>query len=398
MKKFLNAHYEKIILAVLLIAFAALLYYQLQFVQTAQNQDIDDIVNQKQPNTDYESIDFASKKEYKMETIFSEWNKVEPGEVSATATQMMAPYPMAECVFCHALIPSNAYPAIGETKNGKCPACGKALAPRIKVEIDALGRNDANSNNIPDDWEKEMHVSDEYSSPESDEDSDGFNLQQEYKAKTNPTDPLSHPKYITQMYSSAVSQKRFTGLELVSVDDTKEDKKDWTATFNVIRNDKRRTEFVRINVGTFNHQDGRTNVAFTLLDIEMDDKTQEYVAYIQRVGKQDERIVCRIKQPVYDPMPRVRLLNALYNRTITSSVGSSFKLGTAKTGEEQYNIISADPVTKEIIVESVGETPETFKLLPAPKDTSASNTAGTAQAGASSTNTKNDAAPFLQRQ
>ena len=398
MKKFLNAHYEKIILAVLLIAFAALLYYQLQFVQTAQNQDIDDIVNQKQPNTDYEPIDFGARKEYKMETIFSEWNKVEPGEVSATATQMMAPYPMAECVFCHALIPSNAYPAIGETKNGKCPACGKALAPRIKVEIDALGRNDANSNSIPDDWEKEMHVSDEYSSPESDEDSDGFNLQQEYKAKTNPTDPLSHPKYITQMYSSAVSQKRFTGLELVSVDDTKEDKKDWTATFNVIRNDKKRTEFVRINVGTFNHQDGRTNVAFTLLDIEMDDKTQEYVAYIQRVGKQDERIVCRIKQPVYDPMPRVRLLNALYNRTITSSVGSSFKLGTAKTGEEQYNIISADPVTKEILVESVGETPETFKLLPAPKDTSASNAAGTAQAGASSTNTKNDAAPFLQRQ
>lgn len=398
MKKFLNAHYEKIILAVLLIAFAALLYYQLLFVQKAQNQDIDDIVNQKQPKTDYESIDFATKKEYRMETIFSEWNKIEQDPASATATQMMAPYPMAECVYCHALIPSNAYPAIGETKNGKCPACGKALAPRIKVEIDALGRNDVNGNGIPDDWEKEMHVSDEYSSPESDEDSDGFNLQQEYKAKTNPTDPLSHPKYITQMYSSAVSQKRFTGLELVSVDDTKEDKKDWTATFNVVRNDKKRTEFVRINVGTFNHQDGRNNVAFTLLDIETDEKTQEYVAYIQRVGKQDERIVCRIKQPVYDPMPRVRLLNSLYNRTITSAVGSSFKLGTAKTGEEQYNIISADPVTKEIIVESVGETPETFKLLPAPKDTPAVNTAGTAQSGASSTNTKNDAAPFLQRQ
>jgi len=397
MKKFLNAHYEKIILAVLLIAFAALLYYQLLFVQKAQNQDVDTMVDQKQPDTDYERIDIDTKKEYKMETIFSEWNRVEPSPVSATATQMMAPYPMAECVFCHALIPSNAYPAIGETKNGKCPACGKALAPRIKVEIDALGRNDANSNSIPDDWEKEMHVSDEYSSPESDEDSDGFTLQQEYKAKTNPVDPLSHPKYITQMYSSAVSQKRFTGLELVSVDDTKEDKKDWTATFNVVRNDKKRTEFVRINVGTFNHQDGRTNVAFTLVDIEMDDKTQEYVAYIQRVGKQDERILCRIKQPVYDPMPRVRLLNALYNRTITSSVGSSFKLGTAKTGEEQYNIISADPVTKEIVVESVGEKPETFKLLPAPKDTSAANTAAT-QPGATSTNTKNDATPFLQRQ
>lgn len=397
MKKFLHAHYEKIILAALLIIFTASLYYSLMFIQKAQSQAVATKVKPVQKPSDYESIDFASGPKYKMETIFSEWNKVEPDQVSATATQMMAPYPMAECVFCHALIPSNAYPAIGETKNGKCPACGKALAPRIKVEIDALGRNDANSNSIPDDWEKEMHVSDEYSSPESDEDSDGFSLQQEYKAKTNPTDPLSHPKYITEMYSSAVSQKRFTGLELVSVDDTREDKKDWTATFNVVRNDKRRTEFVRINVGTFNHQDGRNNVAFTLLDIETDEKTQEYVAYIQRVGKQDERILCRIKQPVYDPMPRVRLLNALYNRTITSSVGSSFKLGTAKTGEEQYNIISADPVTKEIVVESVGETPETFKLLPAPKDASAAGTAA-AQPGAASTNTKNDATPFLQRQ
>ena len=398
MKKFLHAHYEKIILAALLIIFTASLYYSLMFMQKAQSQAVATKVKPVQKPSDYESIDFASGPKYKMENIFSEWNKVEPDQVSATATQMMVPYPMAECVFCHALIPSNAYPAIGETKNGKCPACGKALAPRIKVEIDALGRNDANSNNIPDDWEKEMHVSDEYSSPESDEDSDGFSLLQEYKAKTNPTDPLSHPKYITEMYSSAVSQKRFTGLELVSVDDSKEDKKDWTATFNVIRNDKKRTEFVRINVGTFNHQDGRTNVAFTLLDIETDEKTQEYVAYIQRVGKQDERILCRIKQPVYDPMPRVRLLNALYNRTITSSVGSSFKLGTAKTGEEQYNIISADPVTKEIVVESVGENPETFKLLPAPKDVSAANAAATAQPGAASTNTKNDATPFLQRQ
>ena len=91
MKKFLNAHYEKIILAVLLIAFAALLYYQLLFVQKAQNQDVDIIVDQKQPDTDYERIDIDTKKEYKMETIFSEWNKVEPDEVSATANQNLPP-------------------------------------------------------------------------------------------------------------------------------------------------------------------------------------------------------------------------------------------------------------------------------------------------------------------
>ena len=392
MKKFLYAHYEKIILAALLIIFTALLYYSLMFIQRAQNQEVATKVKPVQKPSDYESIDFSGSK-YKMETVFSEWKTVEPDVASATKTQMMTPYPMAECVHCHALIPASAYPAIGETKNGKCPACGKALAPRIKVDTDELaGRADVNSNGIPDEWEMEVAISSEYTHPDSDQDSDGFSLMQEYKAKTDPTDPLSHPKYITQVYVSAISQQRFTGLELVSVDMTKPDKKDWQATFNVVRNNRKRSEFVRINVGTFKNN----NVDFSLVDIEVDDKTQEPIAYIQRVGKV-ERIACRPKQAVYDPMPRVRFLNALYSRTFTSSVGSNFKLGTAKTGEELYNVISADPAAKTVVVESDSETPETFTLQLAPKDVPAANTGSSAIPGAPPVNTK-DSSPFLQKQ
>ena len=394
MKKFLYAHYEKIILAALLIIFTALLYYSLVFIQQAQNQEVATKVKPVQKPSDYESIDFSSAK-YKMETIFSDWNEVEVAQPSPSATQLMTPYPMAECVYCHALIRADAYPAIGETKNGKCPACGKALAPRIKVEIDALGKNDVNSNNIPDDWEREYDISAEYTNPESDQDSDGFNLMQEYKAKTDPTDPLSHPKYITQIYVDAISQQRFTGLELVSVDMTKCDKKEWQATFNVVRNNRKRSEFVRINVGTFKNN----NVDFSLVDVEVDDKTQEPIAYVQRVGKV-ERIPCYVKKPVYDPMPRVRFLNALYNnRTFISAVGSNFKIGTAKTGEELYNVISADPVTKVVVVESDSDTPETFTIQPAPKDAPEA-TGGNSSAipGAPPVNNKKDSSPFLQRQ
>jgi len=397
MKKFLNAHYEKIILAVLLIAFAALLFYQLRFVQKAQNEDVEKWVDQKEPPSDHKPIDFAGKSKYKMENIFSEWDMIEIVHPSADKTTLMAPYPMSECVYCHVLIPANAYPAIGETKNGKCPACGKALAPRLKIEsAEVIAKNDSNGNGILDDWEKEMKISPDFTSPDSDEDSDGFTLLQEFKAKTDPTDSLSHPKYITQIFSSAVTQKRFAGLELVKIDDTKPDKKDWTATFNVVRNDKKRTEFVRINVGTFNHQDGRNNVAFALIDIETDDK-QEHVAIIQRITKPDERIVCHPKQSVYDPMPRVRLVNTLYdNRTITSQVGGSFKLGSEKTGEELYNIISADPVTKEVVVESAGEKTETFKLQLLPKATSADD-GKAAQSAAEPAKAKNED-PFLKKQ
>ena len=395
MKKFLLAHYEKIILAALLIIFAALLYYQLLFVQKAQTQDVEARVNPVQKPSDYQPIDFSADKKYRTEIIFSEWNKVESAELSPNKTGMMAPYPMAECVFCHSLIPANSFPAIGEKKDGECPVCHKPLAPRVKVEDEELsGAADSNANGIPDEWEKEYNLALDNSRPESDEDSDGFTLLQEYKAKTNPTDPLSHPKYITQVYVSAVSQQRFNGLELVSVDTTKSDKKDWVATFNVLRNNKKRSEFVRINVSTFKNN----TTDFSVVDMDMDEKTQEPIVYIQRVGKV-ERIACRPKQPVYDPAPRVRFLNSLYDRTFNSSVGSNFKLGTAKTGEELYKVVSADPTTKEVVVETVSSDTnvpaETLKILPVSKKTSAETDAGKTPATSTATD---DSSPFLQKQ
>ena len=226
-----------------------------------------------------------------------------------------------------------------------------------------IEKADLNSNGIPDEWEKEYKIKLENASADSDEDSDSFTLIQEYMAKTDPTDPLSHPKYISQVYVDAVSQQRFNGLELISVDMTENDKKDWQATFNVIRNNRKRAEFVRINIGTFKNN----NVDFSVVDIKFDDKTQTPIVYIQRVGKV-ERIACRPKQAVYDPSPRVRFLNSLLGRTFISSVGAEFSLGTNNTGKEVYKVVSADPATKEVVVESIGEKSETFTLRPAPHD------------------------------
>ena len=68
---------------------------------------------------------------------------------------------------------------------------------------------DQNLNGIPDEWERKYNVSARFAAPESDEDGDGFSLIREYRAGTNPVDPLSHPKYITQIY--------FTAIELVRI-------------------------------------------------------------------------------------------------------------------------------------------------------------------------------------
>ena len=85
------------------------------------------------------------------------------------------------------------------------------------------------------------------------------------------------------------------------------------------------------------------------------------------VGK-IERIPCRVKQPVYDPSPRVTFLNTLTGRTMTTSVGSNFKLGTAKTGEELYKVVSADSEGKTAVIETVGgDAPVSITVPPAPK-------------------------------
>jgi len=251
--------------------------------------------------------------------------------------------------------------------------------PETSAELS--GKSDLNSNGIPDDWEKKYNVSARFTDPESDEDSDGFTLLQEYKADTNPLDPLSHPKYITHVYVSAVSRQRFPGLELLSVnrDGNKWYYKDkWIVTFNVVRNDRRRSELVSINSGTFTNND----VTFSVVDIEADVNYEKDlrnpVVYIRRVGR-NERIPCRPRQPVYDPLPRVKFLNVLDGKTITGQVGETFKLGSKRTGEETYRIVSADPDSKMTVVESVGAVNlETFKIPPVPGELPAAKSAAKA--------------------
>lgn len=250
----------------------------------------------------------------------------------------------------------------------------KTDGEKIKVILDKYpassaglaDKSDLNSNGIPDEWEKKFKISPGFAAPESDEDADGFNLLEEYKADTDPTDQLSHPKYITRIYISAVSRQRLTGLTLVSA----EYHADPTATFSVVRNGNRRYEYVHIRTDKWRSYDtiSHNNTTFNVVDVTWQDSVP--VVYIQRAGR-DERIPCRPHEPIYDTVLQVKSLNSLNGRTIVSSVGGTFKLGSEKTGEETYRIVSADPETKITVVESVGEKPETFKIPPVPKKLSA---------------------------
>lgn len=202
-------------------------------------------------------------------------------------------------------------------------------------------------------------------------------MKDEFEAKTDPTDPLSHPKYISYICVEKAVQPRFPGLQLVSVNMAKPDKKDWDISFSaqVLNGNTfaKKTPIIRIGRQFKSIDSKRKNVDFEVIDIELDEKTQEPVVYLRRVGQTDERIPCRKGQNVYDLLQKVQFGSALplWTWSGTCESGAEFKLGTEKTGEERYRFVSVDLKTKEAVVETLDDPPKTFTIPPAPSDADA---------------------------
>ena len=211
----------------------------------------------------------------------------------------------------------------------------------------------------------------------SDDDSDEFTYMQEISSGTDPNDPLSHPKYVTQLVST-VSKQSFSGLIFTGVDGKGKQYYDTTyigdrdfinsfdsnknklkVSFQVMNNKSKSLKALTIGE-SFKHN----NLEFTLIDIDLRaiiidsnnvpfsySNDLELVAYVQRRGKK-EQILCQIGEPVLDPVLRISFRNDLNGNEFASSIGGTFKLGNAKTGEEQYRVISANMETSEVVVES----------------------------------------------
>jgi len=76
----------------------------------------------------------------------------------------------------------------------KCPYCGEKQEEEAVVVIDADG------DGMADDWEKRYGLNPANAADaDADADKDGFTNLEEYKAKTDPTDPKDHPDYLDSL-------------------------------------------------------------------------------------------------------------------------------------------------------------------------------------------------------
>ena len=373
-QNFIQHHYEKIILVGLLLLFSGLLYWQLSVIQNAQNQKVDQIVNQKDPEPDFRKANFMTDPHFADERVFagmvewSEWKNSDPKSV----VDIMVPATMAACPHCYQMIPTSSFPKMNASASGTCPwsGCKKALKPRTSdvVAVQTVQvTDDENNNGIPDKWEKQHKI---FDTKGNDADGDGFSNLDEFKGKTNPTDPKSHPAFATKLTLTAKPapvaiekmfpekvKASFDGIMLLTGVSSSE------AEFAFRAKDSRRPFRVSVEKGEDipyrrkNSDDaGIPTCGFKVESITPGKGKAPGTAVIVSSDDKGEKLkfICTVNRPIVTPYTVISLKNRVNGKTIVTKTGDSFTLGNDKTGTETYKVISvADTAAgPELILEN----------------------------------------------
>ena len=415
---FVHKHYEKVILAALLLLFSGLLYLQLSVVQKSQGKKVDDIVNAKEPPADFVKTDYNAK-EFSREALFDKnnlswhglWEGKNPftNDKNAAQVDMMIPVKMALCKNANDihLTPISSFPPIGSEEKGKCIFCHVTLDAPKKADADVVDQskpvsdNDINRNGIPDTWE-ELHkifveANGDEPAPIGDNDKDGFDDKEEYLAGTHPCDPKSHPAYVTKLVLN--SEKTVADVAFEEFLDSKlrseisnirfEDKIGADrGKFRYTSNGKTRrmetckvgTEILYRKRATSDPKGFVPSIGFKLDKIDMEEmsvqakngnvkKVKVPVAEIVSVTDPALRFKCYKNQPIITGHLRVFLLNTVDQKNYNVRIGEKITLGSEEFGEEEYTasaILGTGAETVLILKDGKGAE---FKVaLPAPAE------------------------------
>lgn len=123
-------------------------------------------------------------------------------EIKGSEPSFLASEKRMTCKFCTKPIPFGV-----ET----CRFCGKKLPEKKAIVLDGDG------DGLPDEWEKRYGLNpDDPADAHADKDNDGFTNMEEYLAKTDPSDPKSHPDYLDSVKLMLPLKETFIPFYFVS--------------------------------------------------------------------------------------------------------------------------------------------------------------------------------------
>ncbi len=350
--QFLKRHYEKIILAALLLMFIASLIYLIQIIDSTNDVTKADL-NIPTRAPDYEELDF-SKKAFATESIFMDDTKWKVSEArdpaDKTFTDLMNPFECARCPHCGRIVP------LFDFKNEphKCPVCSGELRTPAERKAAPLGgpvtAEDSNGNGIPDIIEEKLGW--DPKDPESglsDFAGDGFSSAFKYKFFGSATgaaaiiNPKMHPPMYMRLHVLAL---RKTLLDVVLK--------------KVVPAGAKGDEFdIQLAI------ENGAKTLFKLLNdkVTLDKKPYEIVKVMPKftklqqgsviIEKDESRIVLnsvdgkytlemKVGDPVYSPNPKAIVRDEGIDEELTLDENDVFVMGTEKTGITRYKVTKID--------------------------------------------------------
>lgn len=366
----LKKHYEKFILAALLLIFILLLGFQIAVILQAKDLEINAVLGVKPPKPGYpRQLDF-SKPELTHKMIFDSEKAIwldDPAK--AQANDLCQAEALTRCPHGPHLIPPSDYPKMRAAKPGICSFCGK----RIKVLIPPgnISEEDSDGDGIPDKVEKRWGLDPKNpADAEQDLDNDGFTNLEEYRASTDPKNPKSRPNYAKKLFYETVEREPLgMWIAQISYPNDKADVKDWTVSIAYYReldkrNPRRKKHYNDLKIGDtfkigektyiidriakelkYNAKMYRTDNLSRVFIHEYNPKTKEKIGL--PISGQIATIKGRtVNGEIVNPKQRVTFYFEVDNLTFVQYVGDKFTLGDERRGED---VLELEDVVNNVV-------------------------------------------------
>lgn len=343
--QFLKKHYEKIILASLLVLFILSLIYLIQIFEST-NQVTKAELNIPTRDPDYQPINFKAPEFdpeiiFNKDTVWKEYGAREPDD--KVYSDFLLPFKIAKCPHCGRLVPE--YNFLNAPH--KCPICnGNLPAPQRKTTTTVTGgaklidgQMDSDGDGIPDAEEEKYGLNPkDPEDGEEDMDKDGFPNSFEYKMKSAIDNPKSHPAFLMRLtldslrkslldvtLKKVIQQGDQYDIQLNLENGTKT--KFYTLNERVKLEKQREYEITKISPKFIKSKQGNVTV-------EKDESQVTFTSLPD--GK--FTIEMRTGEPVYSPNPKAFVFDEGTGDMLELDEGDTFKMGNDKTGYFWYKV------------------------------------------------------------
>lgn len=338
--QFLQKHYEKLILALLLLVFIFSMIYLINIIASAAQLKAESF-KIKQRQADWESIDF-SKDEFKTANIFlkgTQWSSAKSRGNQTLFSDLVLMFPCSRCPHCEKFIP-----LVYFNENKKCELCQNELRPVVVIEKPEIKDvNDIDGDGIPNDIEEKLGMNpNDPGDSHDDMDGDGFSNLFEYQQGTRLNDPKSHPPMYTRLFMSDLKVVELDAM-LMKVSAAGDKKENWDIQVNI--GDK--TRFLLLG-DTVNLEKGRS---YKIIDVIYDvKKVMDGNVEVQR---DESRIVCQSVDGKYtitmeagkrakSPLPKAFLTDIADDKEYNVDIGDKISIGDSLSGIVEYKIEEID--------------------------------------------------------